>query len=235
LSPEQFCEQEVAAPGSAGHYALLNSSARARPLWVALLALHQTLSALIAPPMSPEVRPSKLGWWFDEIGRLEANRARHPVVQALQRLISDTQPVAAAIRSTLVQASAEPLRTADQAGAFSQMVGGELSCFGLRSAGVSDQASLGAMRSLGAGLQVLTLARTLQLPEWLSIVSTLLAAGTAMPATGRPAALPYLTLARIRQHEIPLIRRQLETGTSWPAWTPLRRLWVSWRVRRWHG
>ncbi len=94
MTPEAYCRNKAAPPGSSLHYALLFAPAEVRG---ALWALHGFRAEVVEIPSEcsdPGVAAVKLGWWREELERALAGQARHPAAQALQqaRAVHDFDP-----------------------------------------------------------------------------------------------------------------------------------------------
>ena len=72
---------------SKAHYALLLTPVAERAPAAAVLAFDAQMRKL--PAVSPDVAPTKLHWWHEEIERLRQGQPRHPVTKALRHAASD--------------------------------------------------------------------------------------------------------------------------------------------------
>lgn len=78
-----YCEARAVPAGSTLRYSLLSLALAERQAVVALHALQQELTVCTRTVSEPAVARHKLDWWREELSRLEADRPRHPVTQAL--------------------------------------------------------------------------------------------------------------------------------------------------------
>lgn len=86
MTPEHYCQEKAAPVGSNFYYAALFHSAPQKRSLHALFALQQELIDTVIECQDAGVARIKLQWWSEEIRRLFANEARHPVSKALQAL-----------------------------------------------------------------------------------------------------------------------------------------------------
>ena len=90
---EDYCQYKAAPQGSNLYYSILFCP---KPLQRSLYALHgfnAEIEHVIEECSDPGVARIKLQWWHEEIQRVYANQARHPVGKALIKLIAQ-HPIA---------------------------------------------------------------------------------------------------------------------------------------------
>jgi phytoene synthase len=83
MTPETYCTERAAPPGSALHYCLRGTAERPRRLVTALYALAAELSRAAAASHDPGICAARLQWWRDELQRVPHGAAAHPVALAL--------------------------------------------------------------------------------------------------------------------------------------------------------
>ncbi len=88
-SPE--LEPKLVPPGSPWFHALQFTDASARPAVTALVALRGELLDAALAQRDPTIARMRLAWWREEIQRMAAGEARHPVGQALANAAADAQ------------------------------------------------------------------------------------------------------------------------------------------------
>lgn len=82
MDVHDYCEAQVAPPGSSLRYSLMTLALPERRALIALHALQQELEATAAAA-DPVVARVRLDWWREELARSAGGRAQHPVAQAL--------------------------------------------------------------------------------------------------------------------------------------------------------
>lgn len=83
MTPDEYCAQKAAPPGSSLYYATLFLPGPLRPGVVALYALRHEITSVRSECSDPGVGRVKLAWWREELERLAAGSPRHPVTRAL--------------------------------------------------------------------------------------------------------------------------------------------------------
>ncbi len=86
--PHQYCQQKAAASGSSFYYSFLFLPAERRRAITALYAYCREVDDAVDECTDPGVARTKLAWWHDEVERLFAGRAQHPVTRALADIIT---------------------------------------------------------------------------------------------------------------------------------------------------
>ena len=89
MTPADYCQEKAAADGSNLYYACLFYPPLKRRIILALFALQQELIDTVLDCQDPGVARIKLQWWGEELARLDAKQARHPVSKELQSLASE--------------------------------------------------------------------------------------------------------------------------------------------------
>lgn len=84
MTPEDYCYNLVASPGSDFRYSLLNLPLARRQALIAVQAFYVETTHIIEECRDPGVARTKLDWWRTELGRLFAGEPQHPVTRALQ-------------------------------------------------------------------------------------------------------------------------------------------------------
>ncbi|SDV50479.1 squalene/phytoene synthase family protein [Chitinasiproducens palmae] len=83
MSPDQYCQQKAAPPGSAAYYAILQAPASRRAGLRALLALQRELLDTAESSSDTPVADAKFAWWRGELDAMAAGAPTHPVSRAL--------------------------------------------------------------------------------------------------------------------------------------------------------
>ncbi len=89
MDPIQYCQDKVAPPGSSHYYAIRVAPAGSQPALLAAHAFHAEVMAIPVEVSDPGVASVKLNWWREELDRILAGQARHPVGELLQRAIRE--------------------------------------------------------------------------------------------------------------------------------------------------
>ncbi len=83
MTPEEYCRNKAAPAGSNLYYCTLFHSAETRRKLHALFAFYHEINEVVYQSSDPGAARLTLHWWFEEIGRLFSDQARHPVAQEL--------------------------------------------------------------------------------------------------------------------------------------------------------
>jgi len=83
VDPDEYCATKAAASGSSFYYAFLFLPPERRRAITALYAYCREVDDIVDEVGDPAVAQAKLGWWMQEIDRLFAGSAQHPVSRAL--------------------------------------------------------------------------------------------------------------------------------------------------------
>lgn len=86
--PHQYCQEKAAASGSSFYYSFLFLPTERRRAITALYAYCREVDDAVDECTDPGVARTKLAWWHDEVERLFAGRAQHPVTRALADVIT---------------------------------------------------------------------------------------------------------------------------------------------------
>jgi phytoene synthase len=83
VSPDEYCAQKAAASGSSFYYAFLFLPPERRRAITALYAYCREVDDVVDEVSAPALAQAKLAWWVQEVDRLFAGSAQHPVALAL--------------------------------------------------------------------------------------------------------------------------------------------------------
>lgn len=84
MTPDDYCHNIAALPGSDFRYSLLNLSLERRAALIAVSAFYVETTQIIAECRDTAVARTKLDWWRTELSRLFAGEPQHPVTRALR-------------------------------------------------------------------------------------------------------------------------------------------------------
>jgi 15-cis-phytoene synthase len=134
-------------PGTVRYWSWLFAAAESRAPLLGIYALGAEWQALMDPATESSVAHLKLAWWQEEMQRLTAGSAVHPIsgyLAALPRAGSvDFTPLLTAVRAAVAQVSGVPLeRSADLEPQSQALWGGPLTVASQLAANVLDEASL---------------------------------------------------------------------------------------------
>jgi len=83
MSPDEYCQQKASQSGSSFYYSFLFLAPPRRRAITALYAYCREIDDVVDEVNDPGLAHTKLAWWEEEVGRLYAGAAQHPVTQAL--------------------------------------------------------------------------------------------------------------------------------------------------------
>lgn len=87
MNAENYCRDKAAPPGSGFYYASLFYEPDTRQDLCSLYAFLTEIEDVITECTDPGIARIKLAWWEEELGRAAAGEARHPVGQAISKLV----------------------------------------------------------------------------------------------------------------------------------------------------
>lgn len=88
VTPDEYCADKAAPPGSDVYYSVLFLSPERRRATVALEAVRRELEDAVRDASDPSVVQTKLQWWRQELARLFEGRPEHPATKALQPFLN---------------------------------------------------------------------------------------------------------------------------------------------------
>jgi 15-cis-phytoene synthase len=135
-------------PGTPRYWSWLFAAAEARPPLLGIYALGAEWQALMDPATETGVAHLKLAWWREEMQRLAAGSAVHPISSYLAGLpraaSADFTPLLAAVNAAAEQVGGVPLERGTDLEPQSQALwGGPLALASRLAADVPDEAALG--------------------------------------------------------------------------------------------
>lgn len=87
MTPDDYCQQKAAAPGSSLYYSLVFLPQEQRVAITAVHAFLRELESVIAETHDPQVAERKLAWWESQLETIFSGSPEHPVGQALVHAI----------------------------------------------------------------------------------------------------------------------------------------------------
>jgi len=89
MTPDQYCQDKAARSGSSFYYSFLFLPPVQRRAITALYAFCREVDDIVDMKGEPGIARIKLNWWRQEIARLFAGQAQHPVTRALTPVIEE--------------------------------------------------------------------------------------------------------------------------------------------------
>lgn len=77
VTPDDYCADKAAPPGSSLYYSVLFLAPERRRATIALEAMRRELEDAVRDATDPAVVQSKLQWWRHELARLSEDRRAH--------------------------------------------------------------------------------------------------------------------------------------------------------------
>ena len=244
---DEYCRQKSAPAGSSFYYSILFYPEHLRRDLRALHALGIELEEIITECSDPGVMRVKFAWWQDEIMRLYQNAARHPVSRALANVIArhdiQQQQLQEIIRNVegLAVMTLPPVR--QEALVLFARGPGRVWRLSARICGHRESETIilaGEMGGLfswlhllrqparsgtGPAAQCTPHERSILIPD---IQKTLIHHCAVFPDVDRHRQLHILIMGHIISKTCEAILR----NGKFQALTPLRKLWIAWRLQR---
>ncbi len=89
MTPDQYCQDKTARSGSSFYYSFLFLPPNQRRAITALYAFCREVDDVVDMDGEPAIAAVKLNWWRDEVTRLFAGEAQHPVTRALTPVLKE--------------------------------------------------------------------------------------------------------------------------------------------------
>lgn len=83
MTPDDYCQDKAAAPGSSTYYSVLFLPEEQRRAVTALYAFYREVDNIVDEVSEPNAARMKLAWWRSEIDRVFDGHPDHPVARAL--------------------------------------------------------------------------------------------------------------------------------------------------------
>jgi len=236
-----YCRDKVALPGSSLYYSVLFVAPALREALTAVHAAAEEFRDAAGGSSDEGMARARLGWWAEEMQRTFEGAPRHPVTRLLLQPLRDARIDAGRFQRVLIAFAehhgrgsgatvSELDRHCERIAELTGVVAAEL-------CGYHDPATLEASRHLGAGLELVEVARGGQGVAVGAVAECarerLERALAEMPKDDHASqqcrrALAEMTLANIRAMQ----RGGYDARSRARAATPLRKLWIAWKHRR---
>jgi len=280
MSPEKYCEDKTRGSGSSFFYAFLFLSAEKRRAMMALYAFCREVDDIADEIKDKDVAMRKLSFWKDEVDRVYADVARHPVGVELMWTKNhypiEKEQLTEMIEGMLMDVSGKLMVTEDDLALYCYRVAGVVGLMSIAVFGYQNEQSKEFALKMGEALQLTNILRDvyedtkidrIYLPQQIRAkfkvtdqdirhgfsddeqtnqnLKSLLAyyqekaqqayddALAALPAEDRQSLCPSLMMGAIYYAHL----AKLE-GIGMDVWqqharlSPLRKIWVAWRVWR---
>jgi phytoene synthase len=246
-TPESYCREKAAPAGSSLYYSTLYYPADIKRKLNAVHAFHCEIEQIINECSDPGVAHMKLAWWQEEIRRLFAGEARHPVSRELSQVILHHEISASALPD-LIRHYEQRIHPA-WPGSWQAMMEylapgpGTVWKYSAAICGYSQQQTPEIVCRMGSlfGLFYLLqdrrryqLLQPEQTPDYLHRLGVELeeccskiACADLMPQTG-----PLIMANIILQTANEIARDSGSPATQRTTLTPLRKFWIAWRTHR---
>ena len=89
MTPDEYYQQKTTRSNSSFYYSFLFLPHNQRRAITALYAFCREVDDVVDECQDPQLAATKLAWWRQELARLHAGTAQHPVTQALQTARSE--------------------------------------------------------------------------------------------------------------------------------------------------
>lgn len=250
-SADEYCRHKAAPPGSSFYYSILFYPEPLRRDLSALHAFGIELEEIITECADPGVMRMKFAWWRDEITRLYQHAARHPVSLALEDVITrhgiQLQQLLHLINNLELLGTLPPPRNWQELQKLLQGGPGHLWQLSAEICGHQEPATIGLavkMGSLFSCFQILQQAAVggtgsaQQLSSFdriaciRQIQEQLEHHCATLPAADRPRQLHLLIMGAIISKTCQKILHISKGQQQRLALTPLRKLWIAWRLQR---
>ena len=250
-SAYEYCRHKTARPGSSFYYSILFYPEQVRCDLLALHAFGTELEEIIYECSDPAVMQMKLAWWQDEITRVYQHAARHPVGLVLDKVISRhglQQHQLLQLISNLEQInSMTQLRTWLDLQKFLSGGPGLLWQLSADICGHQDPGTMTLAVEMGSLFSCFQILHQAVLPDT-GLVAQIKSSNSVSPVqeiqerlehncnifplVDRPTQLHLLIMGHIIIkccHEV--LRNNPQQGQR-VMLTPLRKLWIAWRLQR---
>ncbi|MDX8384112.1 MAG: presqualene diphosphate synthase HpnD [Ghiorsea sp.] len=163
MTPEKYCEDKTRGAGSSFFYAFLFLSPEKRRAMMALYAFCREVDDIADEIKDKDVARHKLNFWHEEIIRVYANQAKHPVGQELMWTIANF-PVEQALLQEMIEGmlwdvSGKPIVTEEDLNVYCYRVAGVVGLLSIAVFGFKHEASKPFALHMGNALQLTNILR----------------------------------------------------------------------------
>ena len=163
IDPHQYCQDKAAGSGSSFYYSFLFLPKERRRAITALYAYCREVDDAVDECSDAGVARTKLAWWRDEVKRIYAGKAQHPVARALADVVQEFG-ITEDLLMTVIDGMAMDLDynrypDYDTLKLYCHRVAGVVGLMSARIFGYSDQRTLDYAAELGLAFQLTNIIR----------------------------------------------------------------------------
>lgn len=163
MSPEKYCEGKTRGSGSSFFYAFLFLPVEKRRAMMALYAFCREVDDIADEIKDKDVAMHKLSFWQDEVDRVYAGQARHPVGIELMWTTAhypiEKEQFTEMIEGMLMDVSGKPLVSEDDLKLYCYRVAGVVGLMSIAVFGFNNQQSKVFALKMGEALQLTNILR----------------------------------------------------------------------------
>ena len=163
MTPDEYCQHKAAQSGSSFYYSFLFLPPERRRAITALYAFCREVDDVVDECTDTGVAQAKLAWWRQELARLYAGEAQHPVARALAPALDPfgikreyLEEIIDGMQMDLVQNRYLDFAALEQ---YCHRVAGVVGLLAASIFGYSDQRTLGYAHTLGLAFQLTNIIR----------------------------------------------------------------------------
>ncbi|MFQ5994368.1 MAG: presqualene diphosphate synthase HpnD [Acidiferrobacterales bacterium] len=166
MTPAEYCQQKVGAPGSSFYYSVLYLPVDKREALTAIYAYCCEIEEILDKCQEPDVARAKLAWWRQETQNILSHKPNHPIGRALQTVIAAHRlpegRFAALIDGVEMSLSEGRFDTFEALRSHCERVGATASVLAAHVLGYGDPVTLDSARELGVALTLTKVIRDLR-------------------------------------------------------------------------
>ena len=163
MNPEKYCEDKTRGSGSSFFYAFLFLSPEKRRAMMALYAFCREVDDIADTIYEKEIAVRKLAFWREEVDRVFAGKARHPVGMELMWTIAhypiEKVMLTEMIEGMMMDVSGKPLVTDKDLDLYCYRVAGVVGLMSIAVFGYTQEASKTFALRMGDALQLTNILR----------------------------------------------------------------------------
>ncbi len=163
MTPEKYCEDKTRGSGSSFFYAFLFLAPEKRRAMMALYAFCREVDDIADEIKDKDVAMQKLSFWQDEVDRVYAGQARHPVGIELMWTIKhypiEKEQFTEMIEGMLMDVSGKPIVSEDDLTLYCYRVAGVVGLMSIAVFGFKNEASKSFALNMGEALQLTNILR----------------------------------------------------------------------------
>lgn len=167
MTPEEYCQQKAAPPGSSLYYALHFTAPAKRSALAAVYAYQREVAEVVHSVSEPAVARVKLQWWREELQRAFSGQPQHPIAQALQQEAIGRHQLAHEYFEQIIEGAEMDLEygaypSFKELSLYCHRMGGSVTQLAVDVCGYEDRQTVHYAHDLGMGLQLTALLRNVR-------------------------------------------------------------------------